>query len=563
MLEHKKEDKAKLLSTELLQKKYQLSSADDPFAPDRFSFLEYGKEQGSLTCCSGMLANRIFSDVPETYSRFVQACIALADEDWNCKKVKEGFDEIKRAKELGKDAFCSFILFGKPDQDNEKWIFVNIAYKAADEKTSIFISDAAGEGKRIRGILEKSLYDPLTQAWNRSAMEEIVNEKAAAGETRPFVMADLDGFKALNDSMGHMAGDDILISVVKKLKEGLPEGAQIGRIGGDEFFIMLPVCENTQKAAEMTAAINPLCRMNLPGGLRISASLGVAVSPEDGTDFRTLYGKADIAMYAAKRRGGDNYLFYDSEMENIGTRVSNEKFESKRDALESVGDYTCLCDREGHVIRYTMLQTAGEESKKGKVLWEDIVACGVCDEASGQRIQKSFSMLEKDRSISGEYKMKDAAGEEEWFRLSFVCTEEDHVFVSFTDISSQVAHEEYATGLRDYDELTGLFIRRAFCKAVNSAMKRDQEGVNNGRYAMVSFNIARFKVINDMFGSEGGDRLLAMMGKNLREIAGKKGFGCRNGADRIYLFVQCDEKRAEDYAKQILDRLADFARPYT
>lgn len=535
----------------------------DSVEENRCSYLQYNMENGLLLESMDSPAGGVFSNSPENYDQLAGLCLEMSDEGWNRENVRKYLELFASAAGKRKDFAREFIIHDRRISGHPKAIRLCLLYRAVTNILQATFTDITARGEKMRKALEISMYDPLTGAWNRRTIEMIVNRSTSSEQLRPFVMVDLDGFKALNDAMGHMAGDDILISVVKKLKDGLPCGAEIGRIGGDEFLIVMPECDSLCKAAQMAADINPLCRMNLPGGMRISASLGVAVCPGDGTDFNALYGKADIAMYAAKRRGGDGFLFYDSELENIGTRVNNEKFESIRDVRESVGDYTCVCDRAGHILRCSFLQLAFPEDKKGKILWDDMLLDGVCDEESAERIKNSFAALEKDRSISGEYKIKDIAGEEKWFRLCFVCSENDHVIVCFTDISSQVAHEEYTTGMRDYDELTGLFTRRAFCKAVNNALRRDPEGVNSGKYAMLSFNIARFKVINDMFGSEGGDRLLTMMGKNMREVAGRKGFGCRNGADRLYLFVQTDEKSAEEYARLILDSLADFAKPYT
>ncbi len=126
-------------------------------------------------------------------------------------------------------------------------------------------------------------------------------------------MIDLDRFKEINDSLGHTAGDHLLISVGERLGTALRASDTVARLGGDEFGLvltelsdadaLLPVLERLQGALE-----EPIHVQSLPIG--IEASIGIAIYPDHGDDAQTLIQRADVAMYEAKR-DGFNYVFYD------------------------------------------------------------------------------------------------------------------------------------------------------------------------------------------------------------------------------------------------------------
>lgn len=149
----------------------------------------------------------------------------------------------------------------------------------------------------------RATHDPLTGVFNRAAIIDTVNRHFSNGSLALIVL-DIDHFKQVNDSFGHPAGDTVIQGVVKCLKETVPASAQIGRVGGEEFTVLLlgqdgaasgQVAELARRAIEGHA-------FGLPGGLRVTASFGVSWLPE-GSSFDDAYGLADEALYAAKRGG--------------------------------------------------------------------------------------------------------------------------------------------------------------------------------------------------------------------------------------------------------------------
>ncbi|MEV4639531.1 GGDEF domain-containing protein [Actinoplanes sp. NPDC049548] len=140
-----------------------------------------------------------------------------------------------------------------------------------------------------------SKVDPLTDVLNRRGFEERflaeLEDARRTGRSLGLLIFDLDGFKLLNDTAGHAAGDELLRWVAGTLRAGLPEQDVVGRLGGDEFVVVL------RSATEVAAAAERLRRALAE---RTPASLGTAVLNRDGTDFEALYLHADAELYAEK-----------------------------------------------------------------------------------------------------------------------------------------------------------------------------------------------------------------------------------------------------------------------
>jgi diguanylate cyclase (GGDEF)-like protein/PAS domain S-box-containing protein len=163
----------------------------------------------------------------------------------------------------------------------------------------------------------QALHDPLTGLPNRILFSERIGHAILQAQRQKKKLAvaliDLDRFKEINDSLGHTAGDHLLISVGKQMGGALRASDTVARLGGDEFGLVLPelndlealepVLERLQRALE-----EPIQVQSLPIG--IEASIGIAIYPDHGQDAQTLIQRADIAMYEAKR-DGLSHVFYD------------------------------------------------------------------------------------------------------------------------------------------------------------------------------------------------------------------------------------------------------------
>lgn len=154
-------------------------------------------------------------------------------------------------------------------------------------------------------------YDDLTQLPRRQLTEDrltmAIAQARREGTGVGVLMVDLDGFKAINDTHGHAAGDAVLKAVAERLQARLREGDTAGRLGGDEFIVVLPGCADLASLARTGQGVAAALRAPLSWNgqnLPMSASVGGAVFPLHASDRPTLTAAADQAMYAAKQSGG-------------------------------------------------------------------------------------------------------------------------------------------------------------------------------------------------------------------------------------------------------------------
>ena len=183
-------------------------------------------------------------------------------------------------------------------------------------------------------------YDSLTGLANRHRMSKrlIATLKAYAAAKRvcAVLMIDLDRFKAVNDSLGHQAGDELLKQVAQRLGRVVTEtGCEIGRLGGDEFQIMLPDIDDRGRLGEIAKTV--ITMISQPYSIEgsrcvIGASVGIAIAPYDGIHHEELVRSADLALYASKAGGRGQFRFYSSDLHDEAERRRRLE-EDLRDAL--------------------------------------------------------------------------------------------------------------------------------------------------------------------------------------------------------------------------------------
>lgn len=175
-------------------------------------------------------------------------------------------------------------------------------------------------------VAQMAFQDPLTRLPNRTLvldrLRQAITLSRRSKKSIAVFFIDLDNFKAINDGLGHHAGDEVLKAFVARARSVLREADTLGRMGGDEFLAILPDLPESRPALRVAEAILVKAReATLVNGTPVGAgaSIGVAMFPEDGTSAEKLIQSADIAMYEAKRSGRNRVSFFHDTMQTMAT----------------------------------------------------------------------------------------------------------------------------------------------------------------------------------------------------------------------------------------------------
>jgi diguanylate cyclase (GGDEF)-like protein/PAS domain S-box-containing protein len=163
-----------------------------------------------------------------------------------------------------------------------------------------------------------ALVDTLTGLPNRNALHQRLQVALAAEASRPesgaaLMMLDLDDFKDVNDSLGHSAGDQLLVAAARRLAAAIGDRGYLGRLGGDEFAVLLPGCADPLAAGEVADDVIGAFKQPFEIGdqlVYVGTSIGIALYPAHGQDDESLFSRADLALYQAKADGGGARRFF-------------------------------------------------------------------------------------------------------------------------------------------------------------------------------------------------------------------------------------------------------------
>ena len=179
---------------------------------------------------------------------------------------------------------------------------------------------------QLDDLTRSSQRDVLTGTPNRALMLDRLKNAITIARRRGTRMAvlflDLDAFKQINDTLGHAAGDELLQVVARRLEALVRDSDTVSRHSGDEFLVLLAELAQPSDAALMAAKMLATLAEPVQLGdqcIAIAASVGIATYPENGDDAPTLIGRADAAMYRAKRRGRGRFEFYAQDSQNLST----------------------------------------------------------------------------------------------------------------------------------------------------------------------------------------------------------------------------------------------------
>lgn len=227
----------------------------------------------------------------------------------------------------------------------------------------IVLADGVNSMGNIVEVVDELTMDSLTKVYNKKTITEYASRLVKQDTVNRISIAilDIDYFKQVNDRYGHLYGDKVLTRVAKKLKEVVGEDGVVGRIGGDEFMIVLKGINDDYALRGILRAIRTQVKWEFKNdyeNFQVTTSIGVAFSPNNGHDYEELFKKADFCLYVAKEKGRDRYVFFRDEIH----RESYENSLNKKDKIINDG-------REMRELRYlTDIMVQYNQDKKAAVM---------------------------------------------------------------------------------------------------------------------------------------------------------------------------------------------------
>ncbi|MFO6447535.1 putative bifunctional diguanylate cyclase/phosphodiesterase [Erythrobacter sp. NE805] len=317
--------------------------------------------RGNLTYLSGAIAKRLDLPLADLLGQPLTAIFAAADREGRGKSLPLMLGAHKAFTGLAvraarKPEGAVLRLSGQPIATAEGAF-------AGFRGTGVDITE---EYTREEETARLARYDSLTGLSNRHRMAHHIDATLtafrAARRNCAVMMIDLDRFKHVNDTLGHAAGDELLKQVAARLTRAIDRDCEIGRLGGDEFQVMLPDIDDRGVLGELAAKVIAMLRQPYSleeGRCVIGASVGIAIAPHDGVTRDEIVRAADLALYAAKNGGRAQYRFFSGELENetifrrrleqdLGTALREEQLFLRFEPIVAAAAGT-VCGLETHV----------------------------------------------------------------------------------------------------------------------------------------------------------------------------------------------------------------------
>ena len=351
-------------------------------------FFRYAPETKHMYVYNGR--DTVFNGSMELYRKTMteQGCVSPD----SLHAFSQMCDDIEKAKG---DGFCR-IETNFFNNENDKTFYPTVVNFAAIENNSqvkyivgMFAGNAMGSTADSY-TSNRSNLDPLTGLLNKKAIKDYALESLAKAAKNSsivtFVMIDLDNFKTINDTYGHMFGDETLVSVARVMHEAVGDRGVVGRIGGDEFFIVLTGFEDGN------ASIRPLirsirshvewCFKNKLDDIKVTCSVGTSTFPADAQNYDDLFKLADHCLYVAKSKGRDRFIIYTKEihgsLEEIissGTVIQMANFVSEADKSRHL---LSVIQRFNNAAEYDVQQVVLKKVMLELLYYYDIDAVQYC-----------------------------------------------------------------------------------------------------------------------------------------------------------------------------------------
>ena len=250
-------------------------------------------------------------------------------EESSHKTLTEMFELIHQRTEK----VCFELELKKENGRKTKWVICSIKYEAENDYYIGFLKGIDERVTENRKLYEEARKDSLTKLINKAYSTQLIQDFIQKKAVGALFIIDIDNFKSVNDTMGHLFGDEVIVSVANGIKSVFRQTDVVGRIGGDEFIVYM---ENITDREIISRKAKSVCDTvsNIYTGenekVKISASVGIAVFPEDADNYNELFKMADHALYFTKNKGKNGFSFFDKDNEEMR---KNHRIVIKKDEL--------------------------------------------------------------------------------------------------------------------------------------------------------------------------------------------------------------------------------------
>ncbi len=507
--------------------------------------------------------------------------------------TEESRDEIKRIfTQFTEDKLESIDGYLCYEIGNKKtnWIYLVAQCIFSEDNEAMVlvgkISDVTVHKEIEHKLMIKANTDYLTRVSNREYSQDVIEKYLAKYEKDKLLalfIIDIDNFKNINDFYGHLEGDNVLMKIGDILRDLSDEKDLIGRLGGDEFIVFIKDVPTVYSIYEKAEAICKQVRESID---HVTVSVGVSAF-ENIKTFQDLYKTADIALYQAKLRGKDTFVCYNDlsdNMKKLADRTSSEIDVTDLMELTSKEDFNSIvCDSFSKTIleSYDYIYVVNlTKDKVRRFNEEDYIG----SEHNFRTYTEMFEHIHKEifdteeqmdyvqyfgrvnlietftneeRLVHRYIRVFNHNQEFHWYFIEAVLNEVNPqgdviCVIMFKDVQKSRSDEmrkyedktkthmiQKLEDEKSFDSLTGLYQANKFYDVAREKIWSD----TSKNYAIISFDIDNFRVINDVYSEEVGDQIICYIADVLRGLTLEDKVYCRYYADCFTILICYDTRQ--------------------